>query len=475
MKKAIFAAAIAAVFVSCATTAQMESNQANLEDAIRRAAEDLSAEVGRGGRVAVIAMGSDSERLSGFLVSEMIHALVRLQGRHGFSVMDRAQLDLLLAQLEFDMSEFVDDDTAQSIGHFLGVQFIVAGEFEAIGPLFRFRARVIEVQTAAIRGSYAANVRNDEIIAALRADDAVGVAATAPIAPIAPVAQIVPAVPITPVAQVTPARQPLERDVVPHGMARVQGGTFRMGFCPSGQHVTPVRDVTVTTFYMDVNVVTQREWRELMGTTVRQQRETERVDRLARGLAEPPHVAGEGDNLPMYFVSWYEAAEFANRRSLRSGLTPAYAISGTGANRTVTWNRGANGYRLPTEAEWEFAARGGIVCRGNFTFSGSNVVGEVAWHEGNSGGRAQPVGTPRSNALGLYGLSGNVWEWVWDKYGSYPNIAQINPVGALSGSARMARGGGWNNSPTHLRSVFRFYFDPSLRVRNFGFRLVRPQ
>ena len=247
---------------------------------------------------------------------------------------------------------------------------------------------------------------------------------------------------------------------VPGGMARVEGGTFDMGG----------RSVTVCAFYMDARLVTQREWLELMGTTLQQQR-----DAAQRDQGWMPGFAGEGDNHPMYNVSWFEAAEFANRRSQRSGLTPAYAISGTGANRVVTWNRAANGYRLPTEAEWEFAARGGTACGGNFRYSGSDVASEVAWHMGNSGGGAQPVGTLRPNALGIYDMSGNLWEWVWDRHGRLPTGGQAtNPEGAPLGSFRVARGGSWVNSPEHVRSANRTLFGPSRRYLSVGFRLVRP-
>jgi len=235
-------------------------------------------------------------------------------------------------------------------------------------------------------------------------------------------------------------------------MVRVQGGTFNMGG----------RSVTVSTFYMDAHLVTQREWTEMMGTTVRQQ-----WDRYVSWGT----MRGEGDNHPMYFVSWFEAAEFANRRSLRAGLTPAYTISGT----NVTWNRGANGYRLPTEAEWEFAARGGVVCRGNFEFSGSNVVSEVAWYSGNSGGSTQPVGLLRPNALRLYDMSGNVWEWVWDWWGTLPSSGQAtNPAGAAAGVSRVVRGGGWGVVPVGARSAFRGGGNPVDRLEDIGFRVVRP-
>ena len=391
------------------------AQQVRLDDAIRNAAEDLSAGIGRGNRVAVIAMESDSGGMSGYLVSEMIHALVRLQGGRGFTVMDRAQLDLLLDQLEFDMSDFVDATTAQRVGRFIGVQSIVVGDFEPVGGFFRFRTRVIEVETAAIRGSYAAFVQNDEIIASLR-----GVAGGG-------------------TAQQPPAR------AAPAGMVRVEGGTmFMQG-----------RNVTLTTFNIGRHPVTQGEWYDVMGT-------------------RPSRFTGANwRNLPVESVSWWDAIEFATAKSRRAGLTPAYTISGTGANRTVTWNRGANGYRLPTEAEWEFAARGGMVCRGNYEFAGSNAVGEVAWYWGNSGGSTQPVGMLRPNALGIHDMSGNVWEWVWDRSGTLPTTAQTNPAGPAAGGVRVIRGGGWGDAPGGARSAFRGLGGPGHRHESFGFRVVR--
>jgi len=234
---------------------------------------------------------------------------------------------------------------------------------------------------------------------------------------------------------------------VPPGMVHVEGGTMWMGG----------RYVTLSSFNIGRFPVTQGEWYDLMGT-------------------RPSHFAGaDWRNLPVEQVSWFDAIEFANAKSRRAGLAPAYTISGTGANRAVTWNRDANGYRLPTEAEWEFAARGGAVCRGNFEFSGSNVVGEVAWHSGNSGGSTQLVGMLRPNALGIYDMSGNVWEWVWDWHGALPSSGQAtNPTGAAAGGDRVFRGGGWVDAPGYARSAFRIGDIPGVRSGAIGFRVVRP-
>jgi formylglycine-generating enzyme required for sulfatase activity len=134
-----------------------------------------------------------------------------------------------------------------------------------------------------------------------------------------------------------------------------------------------------------------------------------------------------------------------------------------------------HGYRLPTEAEWEYTARGGDDSPGNFTYSGSNNIDEVAWYEGNSGEKIHPVGTKKANVLGLYDMSGNVWEWCWDWYGDYSGKAEKDPVGVSSGSGRVIRGGSWNDSVSNQRSTFRGGNHPSNRNAYIGFRLVCPQ
>ncbi|MCL2600865.1 MAG: formylglycine-generating enzyme family protein, partial [Treponema sp.] len=212
-------------------------------------------------------------------------------------------------------------------------------------------------------------------------------------------------------------------------------------------------------------------------------------------------------NLPVEQVRWYDAIVFSNTLSIREGLTPAYEMPDAWPNPTswstdpadwgpvptsstnplrTRWDAvrvvpGSTGYRLPTEAQWEFAARGGHGTPGNFMFSGSNTAGDVGWYIGNSpvtgypDGRTHPVGTRAPNELGIYDMGGNVWEWVWDWHGPYPRVPETDPVGPSSGSSRMLRGGSLGGSDLSLRSVARNNnANPVSRWNSSGVRLVRP-
>ena len=213
--------------------------------------------------------------------------------------------------------------------------------------------------------------------------------------------------------------------VISKNMVIVEGGSFSMGSDSGESDEKPVHRVTVSSFIIGKYEVTQKEWKEVMGNNPSQ---------------------FMGDDLPVERVTWYDVVDYCNKRSLKEGLTPCY--SGSGNSIVCNWN--ANGYRLPTEAEWEYAARGGKQSKG-YTYSGSNDIGSVAWYNGNSSNATHAVGTKAANELGLYDMSGNVWEWCWDWYASYPSGLQNNPAGASYGSSRVLRGGGWNGNDCSCR------------------------
>jgi formylglycine-generating enzyme required for sulfatase activity len=263
-------------------------------------------------------------------------------------------------------------------------------------------------------------------------------------------------------------------------MIYVPGGSFQMGNPDTSVGYgdeRPVHTVTLTGFSMSKYQVTQAQYQAVMGSN-------------PSYFSSNPASGEVQGNRPVETVSWYDAIVFCNKLSIAEGLTPAYRISGStnpsdwGAVPTSsnsTWNAavivsGSTGYRLPTEVQWEYAAKGGNGTPGNYTYSGSNTIDNVAWYDDNSDYMTHEVGKKAANGLGIYDMSGNVVEWCWDWYDDYTSGAQNNPAGPASGSYRVIRGGYWGNSASFVRSVFRNYGNPYDRgsYGGLGFRLVRP-
>jgi formylglycine-generating enzyme required for sulfatase activity len=167
-------------------------------------------------------------------------------------------------------------------------------------------------------------------------------------------------------------------------------------------------------------------------------------------------------------VSWFDAVRFCNAQSAKVGLRAAYEI-GSGDAPSVRVIDGADGFRLPTEAEWECAARAGAA----HVYAGGDDLDAVAWHSGNSGRTTHAVGQKRANAWGLHDLSGNVWEWCQDWVGDYASGAATDPQGASSGSGRVRRGGSWYDTAQYARVALRYGNDPGYRNVDVGVRLTR--
>jgi formylglycine-generating enzyme required for sulfatase activity len=244
-------------------------------------------------------------------------------------------------------------------------------------------------------------------------------------------------------------------------LAPVPAGTYTIGSPPteSGRSEDEAQhSVTLTrSFLMGTTEVTQGQYAALMGTNpVVSQSD------CTRSTPETPP-----DDAPVYCVSWVDAAHLANAASAREGLESCYQVTG----ETVTWPKGpaCTGYRLPTESEWEVAARGG----GRGIYAGGNDLGGLGWFAGNSGGRTHPVGQMSPNGHGLDDMSGNVWEWTWDTYGDYPTGSVADPTGATEGPLRVLRGGSWLNTAGLARAAYRGRLYPGNRLDNLGLRLSR--
>jgi len=256
-------------------------------------------------------------------------------------------------------------------------------------------------------------------------------------------------------------------------MVDVAGGSFQMG-CGTGtcnSRELPVHTVTLSSFRISKYEVTQQQYLSVMGSN-------------------PSRFTGDL-NRPVEQVNWYEALAFCNKLSMFENRSPCYIYTGYGTNPDLWpsgWNSGthnniicnfaANGYRLPTEAEWEYAARGGTHYTDNYLYSGSNDPDAVSWCQENSGGTTHAVGTKAPNQLGIYDMTGNVMEWCWDWYETYTSSSQTNPTGPTSGSFRMRRDGCYWFF-CGVGAVFqRLIIDgecgnpPNFRYYGIGFRLV---
>lgn len=252
-------------------------------------------------------------------------------------------------------------------------------------------------------------------------------------------------------------------------MAFVQGGSFQMGSDYEGDQAEPIHSVVVSSFYIGKYEVTQQEWQMIMGYN-------------------PSAGYGIASNYPVYNVDWYEAVVYCNKRSLQEGYTPCYSIYGQTdpenwgalpASENTSWDSvfcdwSANGYRLPTEAEWEFAARGGNLSQG-FIYAGSNLIADVAWYSRNSENTSHVVGTKYPNELGLYDMSGSVSELCWDWHENYNSDLQNNPTGPINGFSRIIRGGSGSvfGQEDNCRVACRSYCSPIGYSFYAGFRILR--
>jgi formylglycine-generating enzyme required for sulfatase activity len=371
-----------------------------------------------------------------------------ITNQNGYKAFTRTDIDRLMKEHGFQNSGMVSDDQRKQLGKMSGADYICVSTLTKSNTQFYLEAYLIEVETGEISnpatqygmlkdGTYANLFQLCQDLAQELIGYVGGSGGGNSYTPFPPSG-----------GNVTAQRW---QDFIETAfginmkMVYVEGGTFTMGCtgdqgneCESDE--SPNRMTTVSSFYIGMLEVTQSQWEKVMGTSIYQQ----------QSKAGGSNTYGVGSDYPMYYVSWEEAKEFCARLSRQTGRN----------------------YSLPTEAEWEYAARGGKRNEGT-KYAGGWSIDDVAWYDGNSNSSTHMCGTKRSNALGIYDMSGNVWEWCEDWYGSqYLQYDNNNPKGASTGSNRVLRGGSWRSFAGSCRVANRDIGSPGHRRYNFGFRIV---
>ncbi|MDR2785584.1 MAG: SUMF1/EgtB/PvdO family nonheme iron enzyme [Treponema sp.] len=364
------------------------------------------------------------------IITGLIRSRIGASG--AVTLVTRDDFDKILAEHQFQMSDWSDPDKTARLGAAAGADYILVGEIDEMDGAYFVTARMIDLNTAEQMAS--SDIQFERLNQARAAMEeftdrflqTLGYKSGSP--PRSPSAA-------QPASQPAGGSFPLRETIraIDANMVPVPGGTFMMG-STAGQgnaNERPQHQVSLGDFSIGKYEVTQAEYEAVMGSNPGSFR---------------------GGALPVETVSWLDAVEFCNRLSRAANLTPAYTISGA----NVTWNRSANGYRLPTEAEWEYAC-------------GEWIDG---WLGGNSGRVTHPVGQLAPNRYGLYDMAGNVQEWCWDWYGSYGRDPQSNPQGSGSGTTRVRRGHSFQNTG-RLLPTNRDYGVPREKNNSTGFRIAR--
>jgi len=469
--------AIALFAVSCVTRSSGTESTILLDQAIQKAAAEIGENANIGQSIALLNFSSASEQFSVYVLEELTIHLVR--GRK-VVVVDRKELDLIRREEQFQLSGEVSDESAQAIGKKLGAQLIVSGSLTDVGNEYRFRIKVLNVERAVIETLSSSDISpNEAKVSFLLADSGPG-------SPVRPVAAAV--------AKTAPAKKPSASA----NMALIKGGIFTMG-SPANEMGRGKDEnqhkVTLGSFYMGKYPVTLGEFRlfiETAGYRTDAEKEGNGQVWLGKRWGKNPSANwknpgfGQEEKNPVVLVSWYDAIRYCNWLSEREGLIPAYAISGT----NVIWTRKATGYRLPTEAEWEYSCRAGTTTRfwsgdDESTLAGkANILDRSAakkypeWEipDNHNDGYAEtsPAGSFAANPWGLFDMHGNIKEWCWDWYDtSYESGDQTDPTGRAAGSSRVVRGGGWCEPPDSQRSAYRDGCIPFWSANYIGFRVTR--
>ncbi|HNZ28258.1 MAG TPA: SUMF1/EgtB/PvdO family nonheme iron enzyme [Spirochaetota bacterium] len=352
-----------------------------------------------------------------------------------FNVIERNQLDKLMKELNLQNSDDFNDKLREELGNLHGVKLVILGSVTKIGSTITINMRGVEVSTGLAKFAKSITTKNEDEIPGLIQNLAILVFTNDGLNKTKNVVDK-----NSSVNNKTPS--------VSADMIFVQGGEFIIGSTGKKLSAEKFHSVTVSSFWIGKYEVTQKEWKSIMN------------DNPSRY---------KNDDRPVERVSWLNAIEFCNKKSEKEGLTKVYSIE----DGEVKFDIKANGYRLPTEAEWEYAARGGKNNK-KYKFSGSENIGEVAVYNKNSDDKTSVVGTKKPNDLGIYDMTGNVREWCWDYYDrKYYKDNQIDPQGPVRGSKRVVRGGSYSKSKLATKVSYRDKRNKNYCKDDLGFRLVR--
>ena len=396
--------------------------------------------------------------------SSLTYAISSNAGYEGY---DRVDMAAITGEQNFQRTGMVSDEQIKRLGEMTGAAYVLIAEAALYDDQnIIIAAKILDVETGGVMSSTPPAVAPKDPTKMAEAcakcsQTLVGSKQATHITTSTTAATKVTAKTTTVTTPITTTYSPINYSVSVHAdnqdftetawginmkMIWVEGGDFLMG-CTSEQggdcssDEQNVRRVTVDGFYIGMLEVTQSQWEKVVGTSISQQRNKANSSYSLYGV---------GPDYPMYYVSWDEAMEFCRLLSNKTGKT----------------------YTLPTEAQWEYAARGGNKNEGT-KYAGNNIIDVVAWYKGDSGSSTHIVGSKRANALGIHDMSGNVWEWCKDWYAnSYVNYDTNNPKGPSSGSGRVFRGGSWGDGASGCRVAYRNYSFSNFCGGNLGFRVV---
>ncbi len=395
---------------------------------------------------------SEALALSDMLRSSIVNIINNKSAQltDSYNLIERSQMDKIFEQFDIQNIGCTDMTCAVEFGKMLNADRIIIGSVSLLGSTYMVIARIVDIETSKALVSVDRKVRGEidnviDLMPLVGHELLTGERLATPSLTIPSTTG-----PIVETPSPTDENLPVKKvswNVVNIKMISVPVGNFQMG-SDNSRDEKPMHTIALDGFEMSSTEITQKIYRIVMG--------------------EAPSGFEGNENLPVEKVSWNDVVIFCNQLSVAEGLEPCYNLT------TLKCDFTKNGFRLPTEAEWEYACRAGTETEYN-TGDGESSLLNAGWYKKSSDSKTHPVKQREPNAWDLYDMHGNVWEWCHDYYGKYKRISSRNPEGAQSGKYRVIRGGGYKSKTSDCRNANRQYMLPNVRHKDIGFRVVRRQ